>query len=72
MKVVFNFLLSLILTVTLQIQTLTWGFKDRPLLITQVVLSLYLILLKLELKESRLESQPGFVPQTHHDGFLSG
>lgn len=62
MKVVFNFLLSLILTVTLQIQTLTWGFKDRPLLITQVVLSLYLILLKLELKESRLESQPGFVP----------
>lgn len=61
-KVVFNFLLSLIFTVTLQIQTLTWGFKDRPLLITQVVLSLYLILLKLELKESRLESQPGFVP----------
>lgn len=62
MKVVFNFLLSLIFTVTLQIQTLTWGFKDRPLLITQVVISLYLILLKLELKESRLESQPGFVP----------
>jgi len=61
-KVVFNFLLSLIFTVTLQIQTLTWGFKDRPLLITQVVISLYLILLKLELKESRLESQPGFVP----------